>query len=178
MSVVYRVISPDVKAQIEKLERADSIFDKHFLGAMRGAVAMTYNAIEANIPRRTGKAAGSIRREVSGFGRQLEGQVGWWGNDVDAWYINIVEHGARSHSLAAKSKQRTKKARARFEKRLERGTLNAAHVFINGRWVTMKVHPGFSKRGFMAAGYSAIKPLVERDMQQASERALNEQAVK
>jgi len=138
---------------------------------------MTYNAIEPNIPQRSGKAAGSFRRQVTGFGSRLQGEVGWWGN-VGAWYINIVEHGARSHSLKAKSKQRTRKDRARFEKRVERGTLKGAHVLINGRWVTMPVHPGFSKRGFMAAGFSAVKPLVMKAMERAAERSLEEQAVK
>lgn len=178
MSITARVISPDLQKQIQLLERSPQILDKHFRVSIDGAVNMTYHAIEANIPNRTGKALGSFRREVFGYASALQGMVGWWGDNVEAWYINIVERGARSHSLVAKSKQRTKKARARFEKRVERGTLQSAPVFINGNWVTMRVHPGFSKRGFMAAGFSAIKPLVIREFERAGERALAEQAVK
>lgn len=178
MSIVVRVVAPELQKQIQLLDKATPIFNKHFSAAFRGAVNMAYYAIEPNIPRRTGKAAGSFRREVRGFGSSFEGEVGWFGGYVKAWYINIVEHGARSHSLVTGSKQRTKSARKKFEKRVERGTLGGAHVFINGNWVTMRVHPGFSKRGFMAAGYSAVKPLVKMEIARAAENALAEQAVK
>lgn len=184
MSITARtVIGPELREQILKLERSPQILDKHFRSAIKGAVDMTYQAILPNIPQRTGKAAGSFRRQVFGFGAYLEGKVGWWGDDVDAWYINIVEHGARKHSLAPTGRSGSVKQRASREKKLDKtlargGSVQGAHVMINGNWVTMKVHGGFSARRFMAAGYSAIKPLAIKEYERAAERALAEQAVR
>lgn len=70
-----------------------------------------------------------------------------WWGTNQPWYINVVEYGAKVHP---EPKNR------RFNKR---------------------PHPGFSARGFMAAGYSAMQPMINTDMQAASEATLREMVV-
>jgi len=70
-----------------------------------------------------------------------------WWGANQPWYINPVEYGAKAHQ----------------EKRKKSGkTWN---------------HPGFSARGFMAAGYSALKPMIDADMAAASDAVVKEMAV-
>jgi hypothetical protein len=179
MSIKVDVLAPDLEKQIHLLRQTDKILDRQFAGAMTRSVENTYRLILPNVPRgRTGKAAGSFRRDVFGYGRTLAGVVGWFGSKVDAWYINIVEHGAKPHSLVKGSKNRSKAQQERLTKRISRGSLKTAHVNVNGRWVSMQVHPGFSQRGFMEKGFSSAQPLVNAEFSRAADAALAEQVVR
>jgi hypothetical protein len=71
-----------------------------------------------------------------------------WWGANQPWYINVVEYGAKEHAIP---KNR------RFNKR---------------------THPGFSARGFMAAGYSAMQPRINADMRAASEATLKEMEIR
>lgn len=70
-----------------------------------------------------------------------------WWGANQPYYINVVEYGAKAHPIP---KNR------RFSK---------------------KQHPGFSKRGFMEEGFSALKPMVDADMANASRAVVNEMVV-
>lgn len=148
--------------------------DKAAIGGMNKTVDFAYKYVLPRIPVRTGAAKGSFFKDVLGFGGTLTGVVGFRGGKGAPYHINIVEHGARSHSLKSRSRSRTTSQRARFERRVERGTLAGQHVNINGQWVTVAKHPGFSKRGFMAAGFSAAQPIFNREMQAAADKAFQE----
>ena len=159
---------------IRFLEQYPKILDKHTFPAMQKAVGVAYNKIQPTIPVRTGAARGAFFKEVLGFGKSLTGVVGFRGGKGAPYHINIVEYGARPHSLVKSSRQRSRAAFARFERRAEKGTLRGAHVNINGQWVTIAKHPGFSKRGFMAAGFSAAQPILNSEMQKAADNAFAE----
>lgn len=148
--------------------------DKAAIGGMNKTVDFTYKYVLPRIPVRTGAARGAFFKDVLGFGGSLTGVVGFRGGKGAPYHINIVEYGARPHSLVKGSKQRTQAAFGRFERRAARGTLTGAHVNINGQWVTIAKHPGFSKRGFMAAGFSAAQPIFNKEMQAAADKAFQE----
>jgi hypothetical protein len=134
--------------------------------------------IKPRIPVRTGASAKTFGSRVIGTGVDITGQVGWY-DDGDPWYPNIVENGARRHSVIGGTKSRTRSARARFEKRDAKGTLGTGqHIFMYGHWVTKAAVNGFSARGFMAAGYSAMEGQIHADMARAAEAVVNELAVK
>jgi hypothetical protein len=179
MSIKVTVVADDVQKQAALLAQTDRILDRHFYQAMIKSVDLTHDLISPNIPRRTGEAAGSFRKGVFGFGRTLAGAVGWFGDLAKkTWYVNIVNSGARQHSLVKNSKNRSQGAQDRLAKRAERGTLRSAQVNINGRWVTMRIHPGFSKRDFMGSGFRAAQPIVNAEMKIAADAALAEQVVR
>ena len=177
MSIKVDVFSPDLERQISLLQQSQRFLDKHFHLRMKNSVEMTYGIASPKVPHgETGKAAGALRRGVYGFGKSLIGTVGFY--DGEVYYINIVEHGAKRHSLVGGSKNRSEAARRRLARQEQRGKLKAAHVFIGNRWVTMTIHPGFSKRGFMAASFSAARPRVEGEMKAGADDALAEMVVR
>lgn len=148
--------------------------DRAAIGGMKKTVGFAYKFILPRIPVRTGAARGVFFQDVLGFGGSLTGVVGFRGGGGAPYHINIVEHGARPHSLKAKSKSRSEAQRRRFESRVAKGTLKGQHINVNGTWVTVAKHPGFSKRGFMAAGFSAAQPIFNKEMQSAVDKAFQE----
>ena len=182
MSIKSEVLSPDLALQIRLMQASQTTLDRFFIVAMRRAVDLTYGLIKPNVPRKTGRAAGSLRKGVWGYGMRLMGTVGFY--DGEVYYINVVEHGARKHSLVKrKGRGGSQKQRARREetltRRIEKGLNNKYQaVMINGKWVSIAVHPGFSRRGFMASGYAAARPVVAAEMKKAADQALNAMAVK
>lgn len=169
---------PSFEEMVRYLGQYPKILDKYASSAMKRVVSKTASSIKPNIPVRMGASQAAFFNEILGYGATLTGVVGFRGGKGAPYHINIVEHGARPHSLVKRSRQRTASAFARFQKRQERGTLRGAHVLINGTWVTMASHPGFSKRGFMAAGFSAAQPMANAEMQKAVDNAFQEVATK
>jgi len=159
---------------VNYLAQFPKILDSHAFPAMKGVVAKAQAYIEPRIPVRTGAAKSAFFGEVLGYGKTLTGVVGFRGGKGAPYHINIIEHGARAHSLVKGSKQRTRAAFSRFQKRAERGSIAGAHVDINGRWVTMTIHPGVASRGFMAAGFQHVKPILNDEMQKAVDAAFSE----
>jgi hypothetical protein len=164
----------DFDAVIRYLERFPKILDKHAAPGMKRIVTLTARQILPHIPLRTGASRNALFSAIYGFGKTLTGVVGFRGGRNAPWYINVVEHGARPHSLVKGAKQRSVSAFARFQKRMESGALRGAHVFIGGQWRTIKSHPGLSRLGFMAAGYSAAQPIFNAEMQTAADAAIQE----
>ena len=156
------------------LAKFPKVLDLYASKGMTRTVSATGSHIMPRIPVRTGAAKGAFFKDVLGFGGSLTGLVGFKGGKGAPYHINIVEYGARPHSLVGGSKQRTQSAYSRFEKRASKGKLSGTHVNINGTWVTVVKHPGFSARGFMAAGLSAAQPIYNREMQQAVDDAFKE----
>jgi len=152
------------------------ILDRHIEPAMRKTLKVAQSVILPKVPTLTGRAKNTLESELFGFGSRLTGVVGWKGGKDSPWYINIVEYGARPHALNKGAKSRTASQQARFQKRQESGRLKGAHFMLKGggAWVTKKSHPGFSKRGFMAAGFSASQPIYNAEMQKAVQNAFNE----
>lgn len=151
MSIKIDMTSADLDRQLLLLREFPEIMEKHFRNVLKADVKLLKDRILPTIPTRSGKARKTLKRRVTGKGINLMGQVGWFGKG-SAWYINVVEHGAKPHKIG----------------------------FVPGLGVSFikRPHPGFSARGFMAAGFSAMRPIIEADMAQASENALRELEVK
>lgn len=175
------VLAPDLDKQIGLLKLYPEILEKHFGPTLKRDVMALAERIRPTVPVLSGKAQRTLSAKVTGKGINLTGNVGWRGKNAP-WYINIVEHGAIPHPLnKGVSIRGSKKKTVLFQKHINnpnRVSAGGIPVKINGRWVTMESHPGFSKRGFMAAGYSAMQPIINADMAQANEGVVKELAIK
>ena len=150
--------SSDVDKQIEVLRHFPDIADRHYRPALKRDTALLLGAVASGVPVRTGTALASLGSRVTGRAFSLKGQVGWY-DSGDPWYTNVVEHGAKPHEI--KVYPRSKKV------------LAWPGGFSQGHTIS---HPGFSAVGFMAAGYSAVQPVVEQDLALANERIIAELA--
>ncbi len=146
MSIKVSVASPDLEKQLHYLQQFPEFVKKHFRPAVKRGVSVLEGQIEPRIPRRTGESAAAFGSKVTGTGLNLTGRVGWF-DPGDPWSINVVEHGAKPHEM---------------------------NTFAPGLSKYIKKHPGFSARGFMAAGYSAAKPQIEALMEAANDAVLME----
>lgn len=179
MSIKVDMTSADVDKQLQLLEYYPEILVKYFRPALKMGVKELDSSIRPNIPVDKGKALAAFKSRVTGSGLKLQGQVGWWGK-TPAWYINIVEHGSRRHPINAGTSSRSKSKRARFEagdSKFGSDDRGGTHINVGGRWVTKTVVNGMSARGFMAAGFAAVQPMIDTQMAQASENVLTELAV-
>jgi len=149
--------SNDLDKQIALLKFFPEVVEKHFRKLLVTDVSKLWSVIRGQIPKRTGKAMSKFRKSVTVKGINLSGKVGWWGSN-QPWYINVVEYGARAHEIKAKPGKWL---------RLQ-----------GGRYVKSVRHPGMSKRGFMAAGFAALKPMIDADMLAAGNAVLKELEVK
>lgn len=150
MSFRIDMTSTDVDRQIELLKFYPEVMEKYFREALQRSVKLAESEIRPTVPvGATSKARNTFKSRVTGSGINLQGQVGWWGKGT-AWHINVVEHGAKPHTI--------------------NNYAPGAHAYI-------KKHPGFSARGFMAAGFSAVQPLIDAEMATASEGVVKEMAV-
>lgn len=150
MSFKVTIQAPDLTRQIELLKFYPEISEKHFYPAVQGAVRDMGALIRPNIPVRTGTAVSTFKTKVLGRGINIEGRVGWWGKG-QTWYINIVEYGARAHSM---------------------------DTFVPGLGVWIGDHPGVAARGFMAKGYDQGSEKAKQRVAEAAERVVNDLAVK
>jgi hypothetical protein len=156
MAIRVDMSSNDIDRQIQLLKFYPEVVEKHFKSALKRAVKLAEDEIRPNIPVRTGTARDTFKSRVTGKGIDLQGQIGWWGKSK-AWYINIVEYGAKPHKIVAK---------------------DGGFLGFGSTVVRSVNHPGFSKRGFLAAGYAAVQATIDADMLIASEGVVNEMAVK
>jgi len=165
------------------------ILDRKVEPVLRKTIQVAKSSILSSLSSRkfaTGRAYNALEDAILGFGSHITGVVGFPGGKDSPWYINIVEHGARRHSLAptgrrnkyggtSGSRQQRERREAALEKKLAAGkSLSGQHVFIGGEWRTVRVHPGFSAAGFMAKGFSLAKPVFDEGMQKAVQNAFNE----
>lgn len=150
MSIKTSAKSPDLDKQIAYLKAYPEILEKHFKAVMRKNVKELKSKIVSDIPIKTGTAMKTFGSRVTGKGIDLTGQVGWYDRD-DPWYPNVLEYGAKAHEM---------------------------NTFVPGLGKYIKIHPGLSARGFMAAGYSAMEGQIHADMARAAEAVVNELAVK
>ena len=157
MSFRIDMTSTDVDRQIELLKFYPEVMEKHFRDSLLRSTKLAENEIRPNVPTLSGRAQKTMRSRVTGAGVNLQGQIGWWGSGSNmAWYINVVEHGAKPHKIVAK---------------------DGGFLGFGGTIVRSVNHPGFSARGFMAAGFSAVQPLINAEMAKASEAVVNEMVV-
>jgi hypothetical protein len=146
--ILIDMTAPDLDKQIEVLKHFPDLAEKHFRPAVTRDVAALRAIIEPSIPTRTGLAAKTFGSKVSGKGFALKGQVGWY-DSSDPWYPNVLEYGAKAHEM---------------------------DVYAPGLGRYVGTHPGLSARGFMAAGYSAMQPLIEADLARANEQIISDLA--
>lgn len=178
MTYFIKLTSSDVDRQINILQSFPEIATARYRPALKRSADELAAVIRPTIPILTGKAQSTFGSRVSGTKiESLQAQVGWY-DEGDPWYPNIVEYGARAHPLTKGSDVRGKGRWKRFEKNLKSGAAGkrGQAVMIKGEWKTIKIHPGFSKRGFMAAGYSAAQPLVNYELAQANEAVVRDLA--
>lgn len=148
MSIKIDISSPKVDRQMEVLKYFPQLAEKYYRPAVQRDVSMLRGLIEPNIPSATGKAAATFGSKITGKGFRIKGQVGWYDKN-DPWYINVVEHGAKPHEM---------------------------NTYAPGLGKRIGTHPGLSARGFLAAGYSAMQPIIEEDLAQANERIISDLA--
>ncbi|RPH74772.1 hypothetical protein EHM76_02945 [bacterium] len=154
MSIKIDLTASDVDKQMEVLKHFPDLAEKHYRPVVKRDVDALRARIQPEIPIRSGKAASTFGSKVTGRAFSLKGQVGWY-DSGDPWYINVVEHGAVAHDINVKPKQASVLA--------WNGNFSMGHRIS---------HPGFSARGFMAAGYSAMQPVIENDLAMANERII------
>lgn len=92
--------------QAQKLVIFDRIAQKHYRNAMKMAVLAVKLKLGARVPIYSGQAMRDLSSKVQSknvttraFGFQAKesfvlGRVGWFGK-IEAWYINVVEHGRK-----------------------------------------------------------------------------------
>lgn len=146
----------DLDKQLYLLKYYPEFFKKHVRPVLYSLTGQGMKLVLAGVPRRTGKAAGAIRRKVSGAGIAMEGHYGWYGNNMP-WYINVVEHGAVAHEIKL---------------RKPGGWLHFGSTFTK-----VVNHPGFAKVGFMAAAYASLQPVMDAELLRANEAVLQELVV-
>ena len=149
------VLYNDLDRQIALLKFYPELVEKHFKQALLDSSKLTENEIRPNVPFLSGAAKRRFGSRVTGKGIDMQAQIGWWNSE--AWYMRIVESGAKPHKIEAKK---------------------GGFLGFGSTVVRSVNHPGFSARGFMAAGFSAVQPRINAEMKQASEALVNEMAVK
>lgn len=161
----------ELDRQIELLKVYPEILEKHFVPVLKRDVKLLEARIKPTIPVLSGKAQRAFGSKVTGKGVNLTGRVGWY-DKKDPWYPNVLEYGAKAHPLSKGSSIRSKKAAS-----ISGGSMSGTPVKIGDRWVTMKIHPGFSARGFMKTGYESMEPLINADLAQANEGVVKDLAL-
>lgn len=157
MSFKADMTSPDLDRQLELLKYYPEVMEKHFRSALEKDASLLADEIRPNIPQGpSGRSRRQFRSKVMGKGVFIEARVGWWGKN-QPWWINVVEHGAKEHPIEARE---------------------GGFLFFGGRVVRSVQHPGMSAQGFMAAGFSAVRATIDRDMLVASQNVLEEMVVK
>lgn len=167
---------------LQHLTQFPKLLDSRIAPGLRRTLKVAKDEIMKRYPNKTGRALDYLDSVVLGYGRSITGVAGFKGGKDAPWYVNIVEHGARKHSLAPTGRRKNSgsvQQRARAEKRLEKQlaagkSIKGTHIFVNGEWRTITIHPGFSRRGFMAAGFAAALPVYEAEMQKAVQGAFDE----
>ena len=180
MSIQAKITSTDLNRQIEVLKYYPEVLKKYFRSGMKRSVQALESFIRPTIPRATGFAESTFGSKVTGSGISLTGRVGWF-DQGDPFYINIVESGAEEHEIVPRAGNRPTYSAFKAGK----GASSVLRFLGDGgtsgdEFTFSRVvhHPGFSKRGFMAAGFSAMKPVIEAEMANAAEDVMKELALK
>jgi hypothetical protein len=142
--------SATLDRQIELLKLYPEVLERHFRPAVLSSVKALEARIRPTIPTKSGKALKAFGSKVTGKGINLTGRVGWY-DKSDPWYPNVLEYGAKPHEI---------------------------NSFVPGLGKYIKKHPGFSKRGFMQAGYSAMRPVILNALAQANEGVVKDLALR
>lgn len=144
----------EIDRKIEIFKEFPQLAEKHYRPAVTRSVSALDAAVRPNIPVLSGKARDAFGSKVTGKGFGIKGQVGWYDKN-DPWYINVVEYGAKEHTIKLKP--------------VNASVLAWPGGFSKGHTVD---HPGFSARGFMTQGYALVQPLVEAELGEANERII------
>ena len=147
MSYMVDFSAADVQWQILALKEFPKIANAHFYPAMNRAVRALKAEIVPNVPVASGRARDTFKTQVSGSGLNIQARAGWFGK-VDAWYVNVLEYGAREH---------------------EQG-----YVPFLGKMV--RVHPGVPALKFMEQGFKNSKSEIDAEMARGAEGVVMELA--
>jgi hypothetical protein len=188
MSYKTEITSVDLDWQVEAIRWFPEIANKVFYPAMWHVVRAVAAEIKPNIPRSNGEgthisgahAADMFKTAVTGSGLNIQGRVGWWGKDQPFW-MNILEYGARTHSILPGTGIRTRQKRKSTDAvSTDFGIANSSgvHINVNGMWVTKRSVAGFAPRRFMKEGFDAAQEIVNDEMQKAGDEFVNQLAVK
>ena len=172
------VLSEDLQAQIQKLEGMDDLLQKYMKPAMQTSVSLLAGAVEPNIPTLTGYARETFGTHIlQSTGINITGYVGWKGKPT-AWWMNIVENGAREHDLTKGETGRSRAGAARFAVMKNNGFQpTGRHVLVNGQWKTIGIHPGFPGRFLLSNALDSNEEAVESIFSAAADNVLQEAVV-
>ena len=163
--------SENIDRQVLLLEEFPEIARRHFLPAVKRATLILSAYIRPTIPSPgrfgSGTARSDFQTKVTGTNVQnIQGRVGF----VKAWWMNVVEYGARRHPLQAKSTIRTRSGANAFRVYERQYGQFKTPVLIKGvGWRKMAIHPGFGGRHFMQAGFERGEPQVTNELARANE---------
>lgn len=160
MSFKIDLTSSGVDRQISVLKEFPKLADNRYRPVVKKDTAALAAIVQPNIPRRTGKAAETFGKKVTGKAFNLKGQLGWYDRG-DPYYINVVEYGASAHKITVQPSEEGGVLAFRMQ--------NGSMGFSAGHTIE---HPGFGARGFMAAAEDAMGPMVEADLAAANELLL------
>jgi HK97 gp10 family phage protein len=180
MSEEEAVLSDDLKKQIAKLDGIAEAAEKNLRPAMERATSMLLSAVEPNVPSLTGLSRASLETRITGSGLDLSGTVGWnrASGKRAAWWINIVEYGAREHDLTPKATVRSRSGMHHFQEMKSLGFApTGRHVLVNGQWKTIGIHPGFSGRFMLSNAYERNQEDVSSIFSNAMDQTLQELSV-
>ena len=166
----------NIDRQVLLLQEYPEIARRHFLPAVKRATLILSAYIRPTIPSPgrfgTGRARSDFQTKVTGTTIQnIQGRVGF----SKAWWMNVVEHGARRHPLQAKSTIRTRSGANAFSVYERQYGQFKTPVLIKGvGWRKMAIHPGFGGRHFMQAGADRGAPQVTAELAKANEAVARE----
>jgi hypothetical protein len=159
--------STDIDRQAELLKYYPEVIVKHYKPALLRVSAALSSVIEPMIPSGiTGDARSSFGSKVTGRTlNTIQADIGWYDDD-DPFYVKFLENGVKPHDIRPQGRSGGRRV----------GVLS---WMDGGDFVFSKVvhHPGTSKVGMLAAGWSALQPLVEIEMQRAGEAVLKEMEI-
>ena len=147
MSYKVDFAAADVQWQILALKEFPKIANAHFYPAMNRAVRALKTEIVPNVPVASGRARDTFKTQVSGSGLNIQARAGWFGK-VEAWYVNVLEYGAREH---------------------EQG-----YIPFLGKMI--RVHPGVPALKFMERGFEESQGEINEHMANAAEGVVMELA--
>lgn len=158
MSEKEIVLSQDVQDQLAKLSQLGEKLQQHMRPAMVQATSLLSGAIEPEIPTLTGWARATFGTKITGQELTLTGYVGWSGGKGSAWYMNVVEYGAKPHFMLSKG--------------------HAGHIEVGlNEWKTVHEHPGFPGRFLLSSALQENQDAVDYFFNLAADQALEEMVI-
>jgi hypothetical protein len=143
---------------IELLRFYPEIYDKHMFPALAQAAELVEKGVRVNTPVKEGYIVQTLGHRIVHSGTAALGTSATIGfskkfSGHRASYAGPLSVGVRPHDFS-----------------------QARHIYINGHWVTMTHHPGFSGRHMQERGYEDTQAGVNAIIEKATDAIVQELA--